>query len=152
MSDVDAFFEQLEESARHFPAGALEDDAFRFSAICYAAAYSLAARRVRSEPFFDEALRRRVCGRLIGRYRRLAARVEAAGGEIYETMQLASSVLELTRSSLLADEPHWIEHYPEFQRTLTRAAHALESRAGAPAVEALHGPTLQNTAGRSART
>jgi hypothetical protein len=141
MTDGDRFLSHLEELTRLFPAGDTEDDAFRFAALCYAAAHTAAARRVRNEPPLDEALRRHVCGKLFGVYSGLEERMNAApkGDSSYETTQFVASVLELARSSLLDEESQWIEQYPEFQRTLTRAAHALEARAGESALEALHG-------------
>jgi hypothetical protein len=44
----------------------------------------------------------------------------------------------LAEASLSLDEAEWLERYPEFQRKLSRAGHALEQLIGAAAVEAMH--------------
>jgi hypothetical protein len=140
MSDGERFLNHLEELSRSFPSRDADEAAVRFTAGCYAAAYAVATKRVRSEPFLAEADRRTVFVRLLGRYRELADLAGAGDGESpsYEALQLAASVLESARCALMLDEPEWIEGYPEFQRTLSREAHALEARIGTPDLEALH--------------
>jgi hypothetical protein len=140
MPDADEYLAYLEGITHEYPGDDPADVVFRFAALGYATAHVAAARRFQGESFLDEFERRRLCERLVDRHRRLTERVGALDGAApsYEALQLAASVLDLVRASLLADEPVWIERFPEFQRTLARAAYALEAHVGPSAVEALH--------------